>query len=169
MELVARQVLKDCETALEVLRENPKSPRWRVSWVATVALLRMVGHALQKVDAGSDPKLKRIVEDHWKRISASKPEPNIFWDFIDRERKNVLKEYDVGARLNVTVRPGTVHIDMESGTQSVVSQSRPNLYDYVMGPGPFEGQDQRELVSEAIGFWDDYLGEIEREYEAANG
>ena len=100
-------------------------------------------------------------------MNSSKPEPTIFWGFIQSERNNVLKEYAVGAKVNVTVRPGTVHIDLNTRTQTVRNEPQPNLYEYVTGPGPFEGRDQRDVVSEAIDFWDGYLKKVEREYEKA--
>jgi hypothetical protein len=152
MTTVARRILDDCGTCLQALRDEPKGTSWRIQWVATLALLRAVGHALDKVDGGKDAKLAAIVQNHWKRLSASKPKPEIFWHFIKAERDSLLKEYETAARVNVTVRLG------------VVEPSKPNVYEYTMGPGPFEGHDQRELVAEAIAFWDAYLFAIEAEY-----
>jgi hypothetical protein len=123
-----------------------------------------VGHALSKVDGGKDAKLAGIVEDHWNRLSISKPKPEIFWHFVEAERNSLLKEYETSARVNVTVRPGTVHLSLNTRSQRVVEPPKPNLYEYTMAPGPFEARDQRELVTEAIAFWDAYLSAIEAEY-----
>ena len=38
---IARIVLEDCRSALHELRQNPTGPRWRIQWVAMLALLRV--------------------------------------------------------------------------------------------------------------------------------
>ena len=53
------EVLEDCRMALTLLEEERDYRRWRVHWAAAVALVRAVGHVLDKVD-GKDPVRKRI-------------------------------------------------------------------------------------------------------------
>ena len=53
MTAAARKVLADCEVALEMLEEEEDEQRWRVLWAGAMALLRAVGHVLQKVDCQS--------------------------------------------------------------------------------------------------------------------
>jgi hypothetical protein len=87
----ARQVLADCRLALKMLEEEQDLRRWRVLWAGAVALTRGVGHVLNKVD-GNKSALKiaaRAACHRWK----SEPEHEIFREFIDRERNNILKEY----------------------------------------------------------------------------
>lgn len=50
----ARKVLEDCKAALDMLDEEGDEQRWRVLWAGAMALVRAVGHVLQKID-GEDP------------------------------------------------------------------------------------------------------------------
>lgn len=52
-----------------------------------------MGHVLDKVDEESqDLELKTIIKSEWSGLQLTKPEPEIFWKFIDKERKLILKE-----------------------------------------------------------------------------
>lgn len=168
MTTVARRVLEDCRSALDELREDPKSEEWRRRWVTMLTLLRAVGHALANADGITDAVLADIIDRHWRRINDSRPEPEIFWMFIDEERNNILKEYKVNAGINVTVRPGTKSYNLKTGEAKEIAPSQPTLHDYVINSGPFKGQDQRDVVAYAIDWWDSYLTEIEDEYAERN-
>src|SRR5262245_54359762 len=89
----ARVVLEDCRAQLAALDYGLPGPEWRRAWVATVALLRAVGHVLEKVDGKSSPGMARAVKAEFARLKRERGENKIFWDFIERERNNVLKEY----------------------------------------------------------------------------
>ncbi len=69
----ARLALDDCRTALVQLRAQPTGLLWRVQWVAAVALLRSVGHVLDKVDGASDQRVRSIVDTAWRELNDSKP------------------------------------------------------------------------------------------------
>src|SRR5918996_909674 len=103
MTATARLVLRDCEAALDDLRAGPTGLQWRTRWAAAVALLRSVGHVLQKVDVEASPAMAQAVTEAWTRMNASKPEPRIFWGFIEEERNNILKGYRSSAKQNVTI------------------------------------------------------------------
>src|SRR4051812_41064549 len=64
VELAARKPLRDAKWALKRLEETEDLREFRVIWAATVALLRAVGHVLEKVDA-RDPRLKSAVDSAW--------------------------------------------------------------------------------------------------------
>lgn len=159
----AREVLEDCKIALNEIQDGITGREWRVRWVAAVALLRAVGHVLDKVDAPGDPLLRRLVDDAWRRLEESKPNPAVFWQFIEEERNHILKEYRIGAGQGVTIRLGTAHLDLQSGEQWS-EPGLPTLYHYTVNSGPYEGRDQREVLQEAIDWWDAYLGRIEDAY-----
>jgi hypothetical protein len=133
--------------------------------VTAVALLRAVGHVLRNSDAKADPILESVVLEAWNRLSSTKPEPAIFWQFIEEERNNILKEYRLTAGQGVTVRPGTLHINMKTGEQWA-DHGLPTLYHYEMNSGLYAGVDQRVVLTEAIEWWESYLAEIDREYKA---
>ena len=133
-----------------------------------MALLRAVGHVLEKVDAEENPVVRAIVSAEWDRLKTTKPEPAIYWEFIERERNNILKAYRFGARQNVTLRPGSIHVNLATG-ESVSLPGGPTTYEHVMAGGSFAGQDPRDVVSAAIAWWREYLGRIDRHVADASG
>jgi len=111
MTLTARLVLEDCRLALAHLENEPDQRNWRLHWVAAVTLLRIVGHVLDKVDGRENLHLRlaaRKLYEKWK----TDPEHEIFREFIDNERNNVLKEYQFG------VSEGPVEVVLIAETQS---------------------------------------------------
>ena len=157
----ARIVLADCEDALAELNSGPTGVEWRRRWVTTVALLRAVGHVLSKVDRAADADLANAIDASFAALKASKPCPAIFWEFIDRERNNVLKMYRIGAGQGVTVRPGTAIVDAELRQIGSLA-SGPTTYEHLMRTGPFADKDPRALVAEAIQWWRSYLDAIDQ-------
>jgi len=74
-------------------------PEWRRNWIAGVAMLRAVGHVLQKVDAASSHRHKSLIDSNWRSWNADKDGNWIFFDFIEKERNNILKTFSFGAQL----------------------------------------------------------------------
>jgi len=91
MTSAAREVLEDCRTALTLLEEEKDYRRWRIHWAAAVALIRAIGHVLDKVD-GRNPVRKRVSAEFFQRWKVD-PEHEIFPKFIEHERNHLLKEY----------------------------------------------------------------------------
>jgi hypothetical protein len=162
MTIKAREVLRDCGSLLAELTEEPPDELWRLRWAGLVALLRAVGHVLDKIDGPSTPETRQVITSAWEKLRTGKPEPRIFWDFIEAERNNVLKAYAFGPRINITVRPGPAWINLATG-ESGGSPGGPTTFDYFMRSGAFEGQDPRQLCRDAIDFWRDYLDTIDRD------
>ena len=92
----ARQVLDDARAAVSAHREDLFGPAFRISWFTVVGLLRSVGHVLGKVDSTHSPEMAAAIARSWSRLVESKPEPAIFWGFIDSERNRFLKNYEHG-------------------------------------------------------------------------
>lgn len=72
---------------------DPDSDDWRVLWLGCLALLRAVGHVLEKVDSGHGQAAKARIKkawDEWKDVHEK--EHGIFRDFIEKERNRLLKE-----------------------------------------------------------------------------
>jgi len=145
MTQTSRIVLEDCKEALIGFKDGVQGSEWRRIWVTSVVLLRTVGHVLNKVDALSDPKLKTITDNEWSNLQHSKPEPKIFWEFINKERNNILKEYEINAGQGVTINLGT----------------KQTIYHYKINSGYYQGREQKEVLNEAIDWWDQYLTNIE--------
>ena len=156
MTIVARRVLADCETALEMLEDERDERRWRVLWVGALALLRAVGHVLQKVDGRMIPQAREAINAAYKNWTAEHPEHLIFLEFIDKERNNTIKEY----RLSVldSAEVAVVVGDLDAGY--VVETLDENLFRPVT-EGFGVGEDARDVYREAIKWWDEQLTRLE--------
>lgn len=148
MTLSAREALEDCRGAIDEIGGGIQGRPWRRRWVAAVVLLRTVGYVLAKIDVNISSRYKIAIEAAWSRLNQSKPEPPIFWEFIDAERHNIIHEYEVGAGQGVTVHLG---------------QNKPTEHHYLVNTGPFAGRDQRDVLREAVTWWEQYLDNIDNE------
>lgn len=145
MTIAAREVLDDCRGALAEL-DGVQGPVWRRRWITAVVLLRTVGHVLFNVDRERSQAYKKAITAARDSLKNSKPKNQIFWDFIENERNNILKQYQISAGQGATVYLGP---------------SRSVDYHYVINTGPFAELDQRDLLRQAISWWEKYLDEID--------
>ena len=154
----SRDVLEDCKQALADFQAATNPVQWRIRWVTLIALLRCVGHVLKNIDRNQSAEWKEAVDEAWKRCNDTKPDPKILWEFIEAERNNVLKAYDVGAELDIR-RSGAIM----GFTPSIAAHQK--NYDLTiesfMRSGPFSGDDAIEVCRQAIAFWEQYLDEVE--------
>ncbi len=164
MTIYARRVLDDCRLALELLEEEEDLSRWRIHWVAALALVRAVGHVLEKVD-GQNPCIRALAQAAYKRWKSSSPEHAIFREFIERERNTILKEYQFnthpGDQVELVLTRALHRISdgvLLSDTQVVPIGD--NIYRPLTG-GFREGDDARDVLSDAIGWWETELAAIE--------
>jgi hypothetical protein len=93
MHMAADEVIAHCEEALALLEEECDEVRWRVHWVGAMALLRMIGHVLEKVDAQRDEEFARRLQAAWREWNSDLADHVIFREFIKPERDNLLKEF----------------------------------------------------------------------------
>lgn len=96
MTAIARKVLSDLRVAQELLQTEQSSDPFRVLWVASVALCRAIGHALQKVDSISSPQLRLAIQATYESWKDNPDHHPVFFEFIEDERNSVLKEYEFG-------------------------------------------------------------------------
>lgn len=152
MTTTARKVLADCKAAHELLETENNAVRFRLLWVSGVALLRSVGHTLQKVDSKRDPWTKEAIEEAWKRWKTDREAHAIFWMFIRDERNNILKEYKFGflsGPIDVLVAPGNESFTLDEELFCPISDGR------------FAGGDCRDVLAEGITWWERELSAIE--------
>lgn len=145
--LKAWSPLWDCVSILfqfqnsDVADGDEELPEWRIYWVAGLALLRTVGHVLAKVDAKTSPNHADAISALWKGLQEDRGGAAIFWDFIERERNNLLKTYAFGARLALD-DDQNAYVEFE------------------------DGLDAFELFREAVYWWRHHLIALERELAA---
>lgn len=154
MTRAAREVLEDCMGAVEEIGNGVQGRAWRRRWVAAVVLLRTVGYVLDTIDGRTSPAYRRAIDSAWVELSRTKPDPAIFWGFIDDERHKIIHQYELGAGQGATVYLG---------------QSKPTEHHYLVNTGPFAGRDQRDVLREAIAWWKDYLDEVDQEANRLTG
>ena len=172
----AREVLDWCRYGHQKMRDNPTGLDWVLVWAGTIALLRAVGHALTKEDAESDRRLKNVQDAWWGRLKATKPDPHIFWEFIERDRNLLLKEAELTVRrlFQGFLQDGIVLSNNSDGHE--LPQQRaprappplPPIDTYQMKHGRFAGRDPRDLVTDAIEWWEKQLDYIEQEAAASS-
>ncbi len=140
-----------------MLEEETDLQRWRIHWAAAIALIRAVGHVLDKVD-GSNPDVRSEANAAFKRWKSEAPEHEIFREFIERERNNLLKEYqfnvhpldEVHVAVRATVQP-------PEGGEPIEIQGVYPIGDNIYRPlldGYREGDDARDVLADAIEWWD---------------
>lgn len=152
-----------------MLEDETELRRWRVLWVSAAALIRAVGHVLAKVD-GRDPVLKRVGDrffESWKQSA----DHQIFRDFIEQERNSILKEYQSSVHpvdeVHITLQ--TRLVSVTSGEERVISDPLildKNIYRPMLS-GPWEGDDCRDVLHEAILWWDKQLDLIDADVKRA--
>jgi hypothetical protein len=148
------------------MSSDPTGLEWVLTWAGTIALLRAVGHALVNDDAKKDARLEKAQRAWWDKLKAAKPNPSIFWEFIERDRNLLLKEADltVGHSVQLFLSGGTIvprHAPQPPPPQQPI-------YTYQMSSGCFAGQDPRDLVRDAIDWWEKQLSEIEQQAAASS-
>jgi len=163
----ARIVLQDCKHAVAAHTLDLQAEELRVSWVSILALLRAVGHVLDKVDATSSAPMKAAIRSWWDKINASKPEPRIFWEFIEQERNEVLKVYEFGIRRQLEFdgpehegRPTRISVDLASAQGGKMTSEDGEVVSHLRA-GSFSGRPECEVAIEAIKWWDSVLDEID--------
>lgn len=164
MTFKARQVLDDCELALEFLEQSTNDQIWRVHWFAAVALVRTVGDVLDRVDS-RDHRYKGPVKAAYAAWQDDRESNKIFWDFIKDQRDKLIHEYDSDAhpdeRVSLLIEFGLASPkDSASQTHQEIIELDGNLYRPMLA-GPWEGDDARDVLREAIDWWKLQLDKID--------
>jgi hypothetical protein len=152
----ARLVLSDARDAVDDLVDGIVGSEWRRRWTAAVVLLRTTMYVLKDVDAERDVQLGRVVAEMWDELNKRKPDPPIFWDFIDKDRQLLAHMYEHRAGQNVTVHGvGVGTIPYSEITYEVFA-------------GSFARREPRHLAREALDWLQWYLDETDRRAAAVD-
>lgn len=149
----AEIVLDDCRKALALIEDARTEQDFRVYWVALLALLRAVGHVLNKVDGASSSALREAVDARWDSWQRNRDQHRLFWDFIEAERNAVLKTYEMG------VHPGDVQVLVDNPAAAEVFTLDECIFKPLLD-GPFAGEDGRDVARDAIVWWQGELSGI---------
>lgn len=150
--LCSKKMLRVAENALEMLEGVDNYNQAEVLWLAAITSLRAVGHVLDKVDKTNNPQLAPVINKWWQELKASKTSDKnrIFFDFIDEERNNTIKEFC----LNYNDYPQNIAVIWESDNETTAQEFvLGDLLFIPMKEGPYEGEDIRDMISESINWW----------------
>ena len=154
MTLLARAVLADCHLAHQMMEVETDHDRLRVQWIGALALLRLIGDVLSKVDAKRDVATASAVSNRW---AIQKVDP-IFLNFIKGARDRAVHEYDHDlfdrSEIPILVQFSDGEIDAS------------DLDECVFMPlvGEFRaGEDARDVYMDALIWWEIHIREIERQ------
>ena len=164
MTAAARTVLADCVAVLDMLEVEEDEQRWRVLWAGAMALVRAIGHVLRKVD-GEDAMVRPRIDEAWNRWRADRSTHAVFWELIEQERNNILKEYRFSVLDSAVVGVGVVEFKggRESG-RAVAHEAAVALGENLFRPlerGFGMGEDARDVYRDALHWWDAELSHIE--------
>ncbi len=161
----ARRVLDDCRVALAMLEEEKDLQKWRIIWVSAVALLRTVGHVLDKVD-GDDPRVRTVARTLFNKWKGNDPTDEIFREFIEKERNFILKEYQVNIHpldevpVLISARLASVEGAPRNLSASFTDMFPDNIYRPVL-EGSYEGDDARDVYTVALDWWVEQLRSVD--------
>ena len=127
--------------------------RLRVLWIGSLAMLRMVGHVLDKVD-GKDPAVRAAINSRWPTL---KREP-IFEHFINSRRDLALKEGEIDL-----FDQSSINVMMESPAGSKRLATIEDCLFMPLQHGFRAGEDGRDVFRDALDWWDAVLEELEGE------
>jgi hypothetical protein len=162
----AREVLKDCHKALSFMESETDYETWKIFWAGAIALIRAVGHVLDKID-GQDPLVKAAAKEafyNWKIDEKH----SIFRDFIEKERNNLLKEYASGVHpfqevpivIDLTLASLGKNEQKQLISLKDVIEFDENIYRPML-EGPWAGDDCRDVYKEALTWWENELDSID--------
>lgn len=157
----ARLVLGDLKIVRDKLEDETGQVAWRLYWITAVVLVRAVGHVLVKVDGGETSHVREIANElhrNWKTAAA---EHAIFRDFIELERNNILKEYEFAVSEGPVPIMVTLDDPISGDSPRLGALIEENIYRPMLS-GPYEGEDGRTLLDEAIDWWTKQLDCIDR-------
>ena len=154
----AAEMIADAENALRMLEECENEDDFRVLWIACMTILRSVGHVLGKVDH-ENKCLAASIDSWWKNLKANKDEI-IFHEFIEKERNFSIKEYTFNygeySGCNLAIKDENRKTTFFSDAEILEELYIP------MVNGPYEGEDCRDVIREAIDWWKQQLQKIEK-------
>lgn len=157
--LTSYRVCKDVQNAIEHLKaDTPTFGGWRIQWSGICSLLKS-SMVVTQLDAKRcySAELRASLKEGWHRLRRNKAEYPLYWDMIDRERNNILKEYEFSAYDSYIKEDGTV-TPLVSLFDLATSK-----HELRIKSGVFKGRLALELADEAAEWVEGYIVQLVRE------
>lgn len=150
--LASYRALSDGRGGIGQLEEQLSSAgtllfNWKVTWAGTCAVLR-TAIDLFKVDSNSclSPHIREEIEAEWQLIRGQKDKHAIFWDFLKRERDNIIHGYRWES-YEAWIKPdGTFRGNRLSLLEMAKDDGACPIL--LMNGGPFKGYNSLDLLNE---------------------
>ena len=162
----AREVFRDCEYTKERLQEaidQNTIQDAKVFWFAAVAMLRTIGYVLYNVDAkmrGS--KFRTALKQSFELWQ----EEQMFKDFIDFERHDIVKEYKSSLSEQTSTEDDFLllasggRLLLVDGGAFMIGTS--TITKLIKERGAYSGESPVDVISKALAWWDKELSELEK-------
>jgi hypothetical protein len=151
----------DCKYGIDRLkRGNPTYSAWKIEWAGICALLKTSVHLMREKDARSclPEHLKSELRRAWNELRKHKERYPLFWEFIDRERNNIIKEYEFSA-YEVIIKPdGTTRKPL--GLLSFMEEGEKETL--IIKSGYYKDRLALEVLSEAAEWVENYIFDVIR-------
>lgn len=146
-------MLQVAKTAWQMFESVEDDSQVEVLWLAAITGLRAVGHILAKTDKLNHPELANVIDQWWSNLNANKQakDNRIFFEFIEAERNDTIKEFEI----KYDKQPQRIAVVQQFNSQN--SESIYELDDLLYIPmlyGSFAGEDVRDLIAEALQWWE---------------
>jgi|SRR5450432_2769453 hypothetical protein len=162
IEFKADEVLQDCIYLLKKYDKNLQGIDFTLNWYNIVSLLRTVGYILKHVDTKISLKHKNVITEEFDRIGKSKPEPEIFWKFIDLERNFLQKEYKRNVKRTLTLPTNGIFMVIETGGSTKITLRDGQEFKSTITEGHYKGQNEFEVAKLAVKWWESYIENIKK-------
>lgn len=119
---------------------------WKVIWIGTCAILRTAVD-LFKIDGKSclNPHIREEIQAEWEDISRDRVRHTIFWEFLRKERNNIVHQYEWRA-YEAWIKPdGSIAPEARSIISFKDDDMRPVI---LMKSGHYKGHNSLDLLKE---------------------
>lgn len=106
-----------------------------------------------KTDKLNHPELANKIDQWWKSLNANKlaEDNRIFFEFIEVERNDTIKEFEI----KYDKQPQSIAVIQQCNSQTTKSIFELDGLLYIpMRDGSFAGEDVRNLIADAIKWWE---------------
>lgn len=154
--LYSHRALQDCKFAIDDLKNADRIvlSNWRTTWAGICSLLKASIHLMGTRDCRAcfPTTLRDSLKAAWQELGRDKVAYPLFWQFINRERNNILKQYDFSAYAALIKEDGTYQSDY-----SLLGMLQTEKSALLIRGGQYHGQEAIPLASSAASWVEDYI------------
>ncbi|WP_390473742.1 hypothetical protein [Altererythrobacter sp. MTPC7] len=151
MRFTAEDVLADCRLAHEVMEAESDHNLLRLQWIGALALLRLVGDVLDKVDAKRGEQVKSSISLQFEQDRNDE----MYRDFIKGSRDRAIHTYD-----HDLLDASEIPVLLEYSDGELEQYELDECLFMPLTKGFRAGEDARDVYSAAISWWATHIESI---------